>query len=59
MINKLRTKLLLFKKQKAKGEITFLKIRGAGVASVDINQLMHSKKIAKLSQLPRPEGRGL
>lgn len=50
MINKLRTKLLLFKKQKAKGEITLLKIRGAGVASVDINQLMHSQKIAKLNK---------
>lgn len=45
MFNILKEKLKAFKEQKKNREIVFVKVRGAGVASIDTKSLLTSKKV--------------
>ncbi|MBR2512744.1 MAG: hypothetical protein IKE45_01765 [Halomonas sp.] len=48
MTNKLKEKLLNFREQKKQGNVTSVKVRGAGVASVDAKALMSSRKVTNV-----------
>ncbi|WP_237673813.1 hypothetical protein [Vreelandella profundi] len=45
MTNTLKERILSFRKQKQQGIVPFVRIRGAGVASVDTQGFMESRQV--------------
>ncbi|BCB06779.1 hypothetical protein HHSLTHF2_06690 [Vreelandella venusta] len=48
MTNNLKEKILSFREQKKNGNVTSVKVRGAGVASVDAKNFMSSRKVTNV-----------